>query len=70
MPPFQPSAVVPRPAPTLPSSTGPGRASRIARSTSASVIGRLRMSFRKPSLVSPITGLTERTSSLPGKPSR
>ena len=70
MPPFQPNATVPRPAPTLPCSTGPLSAEPIASSTSRSVMGRIRMSLRYPSLVSPTTGLAERTRSLPGRPSR
>ncbi len=66
MPPFQPKARVPVPAPTLPSATGPGAACSIADRTSAGVTRRARMSFRAPSLVSPTSALTERTSSLPG----
>jgi len=60
---------VPVPAPTAPSSTGPPRAERIAAPTSALEIGRLRMSFNHPSLVSATTGLIDRTRSLPGSAS-
>src|SRR3989449_754602 len=69
IPPFHPNATVPRPAPTAPSATGPLAASRMALRTSASVIGRARMLFRKPSFVSPTTGFADRTSSLPGSAS-
>jgi hypothetical protein len=66
MPPFQPKATVPVPAPTAPSSTGPSFAAPMALSTSWRVMIRRRMSFRLPSLVSPTTAFTERTFSLPG----
>jgi hypothetical protein len=66
MPPFQSNATVPVPAPKAPSRTGPSRAASIAAMASAGFTRRARMSLRKPSLVSPTTALTERTSSLPG----
>ena len=69
MPPFQPKARVPVPAPTDPSSTGPVRADSSAARTCPGVIGRARMSFRPPSLVSPTTGLIERTPSIPSRAS-
>ncbi len=65
MPPFQPKATVPVPAPTDPSATGPVRAAAMAARPSAVVTRRARMSLRPPSLVSPTTALTERTFSLP-----
>ena len=58
--------MVPVPAPTAPCSTGPGIAVSMARTTSAAVTTRARMSFSPPSLVSPTTALTERISSCPG----
>jgi hypothetical protein len=53
IPPFQPNATVPVPAPTAPSSTA--RRKRLAerRSTCSRVTARARMSFSAPSLVSP-----------------
>ena len=66
MPPFQPKACVPVPAPTLPSSTAPPLA---AFSAATACSGRTcwpRMSLRPPSLVSPTSAFTERTSALPG----
>ena len=65
MPPFQPKATVPVPAPTAPSSTAPDRALVIAESTCSRATCRPRMSFNPPSLVSPTSALTERTFSLP-----
>ncbi|MET4685018.1 hypothetical protein ABIE19_002967 [Brevundimonas faecalis] len=65
-PPLKPKAMVPVPAPTAPCSTGPGVAVSIARTTSAAVTTRARISLRPPSLVSPTTALTERMSSCPG----
>ena len=69
MPPLKPKQTVPVPAPTQPSATSPAEASRRAARTSARVTCRPRMSFSRPSLVSPTTALTDRTSSLPGWPS-
>ena len=46
MPPLNPKATVPVPAPTAPSSTGPDLALRIALKTSSRPTGRERMSFR------------------------
>src|SRR5689334_15847403 len=66
IPPFQPKATVPAPAPTLPSVTGPDDAAAIADRTSAAVIGRERMALRVPSFVSATTGLIEWTFSIPG----
>ena len=66
MPPFQPNATVPVPAPIAPSSTAPSRAEAIAAVTWSRVTCRPRMSFRPPSLVSPTSALTDRTFSLPG----
>ena len=66
MPHFQPKHIVPVPAPTDPSATGPADAVRMAARTSAVVTGRLRMSFSPPSFVSPTSALTDRTCSLPG----
>ena len=66
MPPFQPKAMVPVPAPTLPSATGPPVAATRAASMCACVTPRARISFSRPSLVSPTTALTLRTSWLPG----
>ena len=70
MPPFQPKQTVPVPAPTLPSATGPsrraadGREHVVARHVAAADVVQA-----QPSLVSPTTALTERTSSLPCRPS-
>ncbi|MNQ70022.1 hypothetical protein D3C85_846450 [compost metagenome] len=66
IPPLKPKAMVPVPAPTAPCSTGPLVAVSMARTTSAAVTTRARMSFSPPSLVSPTTALTERMSSCPG----
>ena len=66
MPPFQPNATVPVPAPTAPSSTGPAFALAIAAVTWSRVTWRPRMSLSVPSLVSPTSAFTERTFSLPG----
>ena len=66
MPPFHPNAMVPRPAPTLPSATGPPRADSMACTTSGGAMGRDRMALSVPSLVSPTTGLMDRTFSMPG----
>ena len=66
MPPFQPQTIVPVPAPTSPSSTGPPFAFFRAANTSSDVMWRPRMSLRYPSLVSPTTGLMDSTFSLPG----
>ena len=57
MPPFHPKATVPVPAPTLPSSTGPPEVLRSASKTCRLLIGRARIWFRKPSFVSPTTGV-------------
>jgi len=65
IPPFQPNADVPVPAPTAPSSTGPVVAALSAALTSTGRIGRVRMSFRPPSFVSPTTGFMDRTRSMP-----
>ena len=65
IPPFQPNARVPRPAPTDPSATGPEEAISKASRTCAAVIGRLRMSFRPPSLASPTTAFRDRRPSMP-----
>ncbi len=46
MPPFQPKARVPVPAPTAPSSTGPPVADSSAAATCSGRMGRARMSFR------------------------
>ena len=69
MPPFHPKATVPVPAPTLPSWTGPVEALSSAVRTASAVMGRLRMSLSIPSLVSATRGLSERTDSIPGRPS-
>ena len=66
MPPFQPNATVPVPAPTAPSATGPVDADVSAARTCSGEIGRDRMSFRVPSFVSATTGLIERTLAMPG----
>ena len=67
MPPFQPKATVPVPAPTEPSATGPPVADRMAATTCSRRTGRERMSLRAhPSFVSPTRAFTERTSPLPG----
>jgi hypothetical protein len=66
MPPFHPKAIVPAPAPTLPSVTAPPAADVRARRTTSGVIGRERMVLSVPSFVSPTTGLIERTFSMPG----
>src|SRR6516225_11326054 len=66
IPPFESKARVPVPAPMQPSATGPADAIWIAAITSALVTRRARISFKKPSLVSPTTAFTERTRSLPG----
>ena len=58
--------MVPVPAPTLPSATAPVSAAASAARTWASVMGRDRMALRKPSLVSPTTGLIDRTPAIPG----
>ena len=55
-------ARVPVPAPTEPSATGPPRRRAIAASTCSRVTCWPRMSFRPPSLVSPTSAFTERTS--------
>jgi hypothetical protein len=66
MPPFQPNACVPAPAPTLPSPTGPVFAPSRAARTCSGRIGRDRIAFSPPSFVSPTTGLIEPTRSIPG----
>src|SRR4051794_29973928 len=66
IPPFQPNAIVPAPAPTEPSATEPESADSSAWTTSPAEIGRDRMSFNAPSLVSPTTGLIDRTADIPG----
>ncbi|MNR13655.1 hypothetical protein D3C85_1300740 [compost metagenome] len=66
IPPLKPKAMVPVPAPTAPCSSGPLVAVSMARTTSAALTTRARMSFSPPSLVSPTTALTERMSSCPG----
>src|ERR1022692_4755020 len=66
IPPFQPNASVPVPAPTAPSATGPEFAASIACKTSSRLMTRFRISFNVPSLVSPTAGLMERACSLPG----
>ena len=65
IPPFHPNALVPRPAPTDPSATGPEEAISKASRTWAAVIGRLRISFRPPSLVSPTIAFRDPTRSMP-----
>ena len=66
MPPFQPKATVPAPAPTVPSSTSPSDARSSAVRTWPAVIGRDRIALSPPSLVSPTTGLIEKTFPMPG----
>lgn len=66
MPPFQPNAIVPVPAPTAPSGTAPPAAPAMALATCSRVTLRARMSLRRPSLVSPTSAFTDLTSSLPG----
>ena len=66
MPPFQPKASVPVPAPIEPSARGPAVADRIAATTCSRRTGRERMSLRPPSFVSPTSAFTERTASFPG----
>src|SRR5215204_2543784 len=66
IPPFQPNATVPVPAPTAPSSTIPSLALAIAARTCSRVTCSPRMSLSDPSLVSPTSALTDRTLSLPG----
>lgn len=57
MPALKPRALVPVPAPTLPSAGRSAEAESRAAKTCSGVIGRERMSDRYPSLVSPTTGL-------------
>ena len=66
MPPFQPNATVPVPAPTLPSCTAPPVAVSSARRTASAVTGRARISLSPPSLVSPTTTLSDRTCCMSG----
>ena len=58
MPPFQPKACVPVPAPTLPSATGPLTALLSAAYTSRLRTGSTHMLFTRESLVSPTTGFS------------
>ena len=69
MPPLKPRATVPAPAPTAPSATGPAAADASASSTWATPSGRVRMSERKPSFVSPTTGFSVVVDSWPGRAS-
>ena len=67
MPPFQPNATVPVPAPTAPSSTAPlVRAVDRRRDVLARARAGRGCRSAPPSLVSPTSALTERTFSLPG----
>src|SRR5258708_1996168 len=66
IPPFHSNAIVPAPAPTLPSATGPALAFSRAEWTASAPIGRERMALSPPSLVSPTTGLMDCTRSMPG----
>ena len=59
MPPFNPMHMVPRPAPTSPSSKS-APASAIAAASSAAPTGRSARRFSTASFVSPTTGLTDR----------
>ncbi len=69
IPPFQPKATVPAPAPTAPSCTGPSDADSSAETTCSGSIGRERMSLSPPSFVSPTSALSERTPSMPSRAS-
>jgi len=65
IPAFHPQEIVPVPAPTDPSSTGPPSAPSIASRILSAVKARLSIAFRNPSFVSPTIGLIERADPFP-----